>query len=232
MGVFARIFDMSKAAANEALNKLEDPVMMLNHYLRSMKEEIDTAQRSLSKQVAAERVLKQRIDEYNELAAEWERKAAELLASGLEAEARHALSTKLHYVDKGLACAEQYGAARLHTEEIVQQLERLKSEYAVMQEKRTELAARAQKMASQQAKSSAASGHYRFEGGYAASGFQRIEEKIMQWEAQTELAGQSYGRGQGPYAASGADPLSEANRDARIEEHLARLKQQSPAKGQ
>ncbi|CAG7649858.1 PspA/IM30 family protein [Paenibacillus allorhizosphaerae] len=232
MGVFSRIMDLSKAAANEALNKLEDPVMMLNHYLRSMKEEIVAVERTLSKQIATERALKQRIDEYNQLAAQWENKAADLVANGLEAEARHALSTKLHYVDKALECAEQYGAARLRTEELNQQLEQTKSEYAVMQEKRTELAARAQKMASQQAKTSPSAGHYSFEGGYAASGFQRIEEKIMQWEAQTELAGQSYTRGNAPFADSTADHPSEASRDARVEEQLARLRQQSSVKEQ
>lgn len=233
MGVFTRILDLSKAAANEALNKLEDPVMMLNHYLRSMKEEMDSIQRTLSKQVAAERALKQRIDDNNQLASQWEKKAAEALANGLEAEARHALSSKLHYSDKAVEYTEQYEAARLRSEELAQQLEQAKAEYAVMQEKRTELAARAQKMASQEAKPSASGFIHRFEGGYASSGFQRIEEKILQWEAQSELTSRPYTQANGPYTEmSGrhaADKRAEADREARIDEQLTKMKQEHSA---
>ncbi|WP_161783548.1 PspA/IM30 family protein [Paenibacillus tyrfis] len=187
MGVLTRLSDLSRAAAHEALSKLEDPVMMLNHYLRTMKEEIDEVQRTLNKQSGAERSLKMQIDAYNRLAAQCEKNAAEALADGREEEARQAMEAKLHYLDKSLECSEWYEAAKQRLEELSQQLEETKAAYAAMQEKRTELVARAQKVEAQ-VKPSAPRFLYSFEGGAAARGFDRIEERIMQSEALAELS--------------------------------------------
>ena len=36
MSIFKRMKDMTKASVNELLDKMEDPVVMLNQYLRDM----------------------------------------------------------------------------------------------------------------------------------------------------------------------------------------------------
>ena len=41
MGIFKRMKDITKASLHEALDKLEDPVVMLNQYLRDMEQEIN-----------------------------------------------------------------------------------------------------------------------------------------------------------------------------------------------
>lgn len=43
MGVFKRIKDMTKASVNDMLDKVEDPIVMLNQYLRDMEAEIHEA---------------------------------------------------------------------------------------------------------------------------------------------------------------------------------------------
>jgi phage shock protein A len=63
MGVFKRITDMTKAGMNEMLDKVEDPVVMLNQYIRDMEEEIAQAEVTVAKQIANERKLLQRLEE-------------------------------------------------------------------------------------------------------------------------------------------------------------------------
>ena len=63
MGVFKRIKDMTKASVNDMLDKVEDPIVMLNQYLRDMEAEIHEAEVTVAKQMANERRMKQRLDE-------------------------------------------------------------------------------------------------------------------------------------------------------------------------
>lgn len=41
------VVSMTKAAANEILGKMENPVTMLNHYLRDLDEEIARAEQNM-----------------------------------------------------------------------------------------------------------------------------------------------------------------------------------------
>ena len=82
MGVFQRIKDMTKASVHDLLDKVEDPVLMLNQYLRDMEEEIAKAEVTVAKQMASERKLKERLEETNRLGAERELRAAAALKEG------------------------------------------------------------------------------------------------------------------------------------------------------
>lgn len=218
MGVLSRMLDLSKAAVHEALDKLESPGMMLNHYLRSMEEEIHSVQQALVKQTAAERGLEQQIADYNRLAGESERKAAEALADDRPEEARQAIELKLGYLDKAAAAGDAYEAGKLRLAELERQLEQAKAEYARLQAKRDELGARLQKAKAkvQTAMPSFSSG---VETGSAARGFGRIEQTILRLEAQAEL---------NERAAKQEGPAPDAAREALIEEQLNRLRSGAP----
>src|SRR3954471_17379529 len=100
MGVFSRIKDMTKASIHEVLDKVEDPIVMLNQYLRDMEEEIAQAEVTVARQIANERKLKGRLDEAVRFTAQREEQAKEALKSGQEAAARQALEQKLYYEGK------------------------------------------------------------------------------------------------------------------------------------
>ena len=70
MGVFKRIKDMTKASVNDMLDKVEDPIVMLNQYLRDMEAEIHEAEVTVAKQMANERRMKQRVDEAAKVAGQ------------------------------------------------------------------------------------------------------------------------------------------------------------------
>ncbi|MFD0711958.1 PspA/IM30 family protein [Paenibacillus sp. GCM10027626] len=233
MSVFARMVNLTKAAAHELLEKLEDPVMMMNQYVRNMQDEIEQLQNEKVKQEATARGLKTQLEESTRLANMYEEKALEALANNREAEAREALSTKLHYAEKSVSYQEWHSAAVSRSAELAHRLEEAKVELEALQKKRTELTARVKQAAvqSRQTMPSFSMGA-NLDGGSAARGFQRIEEKIMQWEAHLELAGQApftppYGSGYGAQAgtAATADPA----KSALIDEQLEQLRKKLPA---
>ncbi len=94
MGVFSRLKDMTKASINEVLDRVEDPILMLNQYLRDMEAEIAQAEVTVAKHMASERMLKQQKDESARIAARKEAAAEQALRNNQEAAARQALEEK------------------------------------------------------------------------------------------------------------------------------------------
>lgn len=215
MGILKRVVSITKAAANEMLDKIENPVMMLNHYLRNLDEEIAKAERSLPQQQAQTRMLQAKLSELNEQAAYYEGKALQAAAEQREDDARTALEAKLLYMEQVEEKARLLQIATEAAAELERRIETLKEEKARLQSKRTELIARVrQNEAAEGGQTSSPSR----QGSEAARGFERIEQKVMEWEAQRELS-KSAANGAG---ALGQDLQSE-RRSARVEEELKRL---------
>lgn len=196
MSVLARILNLTKASANEVLNKLEDPVMMMNQYVRNMEDDIDHLKSELARQKAAAKAYKTRMEECGQLAAEHQAKAEAAVAAELEAEARKALEANLRYTEQAAEYRHLHDTASMQAASLEQQLEEAKAEYETLLKKREDLASRIKK-AEAESRSSAPSFTSGIRPGAAARGFGRIEDKIAQWEAQLELAKQ----GRGTYAA-------------------------------
>ncbi|TDF94111.1 PspA/IM30 family protein [Paenibacillus piri] len=216
MGAWKRIVDISKAAVNEALNKMEQPEMMLNHYLRSMEEETHHIRQALIQEAAAHRMLEQQIAGCNRQAEQFDRKAGEAMADERMAEARQALESKLDFLDKAAEYTRASEASAARTAELERRLNQAQADYADMQAKRSELMERAGKVKSHaQAYAAAAGTGYFAETGSAARGFQRIEETITRKEAEIE-------------AANSVQAAAAAARESLIEEQLSRLRSRTP----
>ncbi|WEK55155.1 MAG: PspA/IM30 family protein [Candidatus Cohnella colombiensis] len=188
MGVFQRMKDLTKASVHDLLDKLEDPVVMLNQYLRDMEIEIHDAEVTVAKQMAAERRLKQRLDEALRIGVEREGQAEHALRSGNEDLARKLLEDKVHADRQVEELSGFYSQANAQVSELTSQLHEMKEEYYKLRSKRNELAARAQ-MATARKQMSKISSLHSIESGNASRGFHRMEEKIMQLEAEAEVAG-------------------------------------------
>ncbi|GIQ67020.1 membrane protein [Paenibacillus cisolokensis] len=212
--VLNRLLNITKAAAHELLDKLEDPVRMMDYYVKNAAEEIERLKAEIAKQKGTERWLETRLEELRQQTAQAEERAAEAVTGGREAEARLALEAKLHYMEKADETARQLDAARAAVAELERRLETAKAAHASMQARHGELAERARKAAAQV--------RYAGCGSEALSGFERMEEKIMQWESRSELAAKRYA--ESGHAGSPA-PDAAAARHARIEEELERLRQ-------
>ncbi|WP_274648695.1 PspA/IM30 family protein [Paenibacillus humicola] len=236
MGVLNRLIDMTKAAAHEMLDKMEDPALMLNHYVRKAQSEIESAEVELARQEAQAKSSRQQAAEFAKLAELCETKAMDAMSGGSEAGAREALSLKLGYAEKARELEQLSAAAAARAEELKQRLETAKAELAAMQKKRDELITRVRQTQAkaQTSMPSFSGGTGAADYGSAARGFQRMEEKIVHWETQAELSGNRYGYtvpvsvGGAVYGGPAA-PAEHPAREAQINEQLERLRKRLSA---
>ena len=217
MGVFQRMKDITKASIHDLLDKMEDPIVMLNQYLRDMEVEIREAEVTVARQMAAERRMKHRLDEATRLGFEREAQAEQALRSGNELLARKLLEEKLQYDQQVAELAGFHAQANAQVSELTAQLHEMKEEFYKLRNKRNELAARAQ-MAKARKQLAQASTLHTIESGNAAAGFGRMEEKIMQMEAEADVAripGTPFG---------GVPSRLDPEKSFRVEQELAALK--------
>lgn len=215
MSVFKRIKDMTKATIHDMLDKVEDPVVMLNQYIRDMEEEISKAEVTVAKQMATERRMLQRLEEAKSNMNQWEERAERALLAGDEQAAREALDQKLYFEERVQEFAAMHEKAKEQATQLHEQLHEMKDEFYQMRNKRNELVARAQ-WANARKQMAEISTVNTIESSYASKGFHRMEEKIMEMEIEADIV-------RGPYRRPSItqDPL----RNDKIDQQLEALKQ-------
>lgn len=216
MGVFQRIKDMTKASINDMLDKVEDPIKMLNQYIRDMEEEIAQAEVTVAKQMANERRLKQRLEEMNRLVQEREDIAIAALKDGQEATAKQALEEKLHYAEKAAEYSTMHAEAKTQADDLMAQLHDMKHEFYQMRNKRNELASRAQ-IAKAKKQMAQVTSVAQIGAGSASIGFQRMEEKIIQLEVEAEIS-------RTPYTSRSGSGTVDLVRNEKVESEMEELR--------
>ncbi|MDD3363639.1 MAG: PspA/IM30 family protein [Syntrophomonas sp.] len=185
MSLFKRINDNVRANLNALLDKAEDPAKLLNQYLMDMGDDIVDAESSVARQLVVVHKFKSQYEEASELVAKRETQAMEALQKDREDLARRALEDKtLHKAradDYKLQYENGYGTAEM----LKSQLREMKDEYERLKAKRDTLVARAQSAKAQKKVTGISAS---FGKDNSRRGFDRMEEKVMQMEAEIQVA--------------------------------------------
>jgi len=226
MSILNRIATLTKAALHEGLNKLEDPMLLTGQYLRDLEDEIYTAERNERDLKAAAAVLEHRKHEYQMQAEQAESFAVKALAQGNEAEAKLAVQAKLKYLESEQECTHRLDETRITLSNLESSIRNAQEERTRLKEKRVELAARARQAKETLHTAPRVIGHNPNNGKFVqalntketARGFDRMEEKITEWEIHAEKKLPS---SVAPY------PSVDSGLSTAVEAELARLRSQN-----
>ncbi len=183
--MFKRIRDITAASVNDILDKAEDPVKMINQFLRDMEEDIAEAEVAVAKQIAIEKRFKEQRDEATVLVQKRADQAQKALEMGNEDLARRALQDKHEQQDRLTTFSAEYDKAKVLADDLRTKLEQMKDELLKMKGRREMLVARADAAKVQKQINHAMGG---FGTDSASRGFARMEEKVNQMEAEAEAS--------------------------------------------
>ncbi|BCG58004.1 PspA/IM30 family protein [Paenibacillus sp. URB8-2] len=197
MSILERIATLTKAAMHEGLNRLENPVIMTGQYLRDLDDRIEEAEQRSRDLQAAAKLLERRLKEYSMLAELSEGDALKALENGDEEKAKQAIEAKLAYTESERECSAGLEETRQVLAGLGYEIAAAKEERGRLKAKRDELAERAERLRkvpgnTTSAPSSTTPAPCRtvFSGlntHAAARGFERMEEKIQEWEARQDF---------------------------------------------
>jgi len=186
MSIFKRLRDLTVASVNDALDSMEDPVVMLNQYMRDMEVEIGQVEVAVARQVALEKKFRQQWEEATALVEKRDRQVKLALVEQEDELARRALMDKKQFEARAQEYEELYRTASEAAAQMREKLTELKEEFYKMRAKRFTLMARAQVARTQKQVNQAVTG---IGTQTAGRGFARMEEKVIRMEAEAQLSG-------------------------------------------
>jgi phage shock protein A len=174
MGIFDRMGKVISSNVNALLEKAEDPKKNIDLIVEEMKDQIRAAKKELVEAVAAEKVLRKKVEDLDAEVEKWERRAELALKANDEKLAREAL------VHKKRVVTERDRAEALRAEQRATVLT-MKPELDRMEGKQKELEVKKGTIAAQVKQARAGGGAENLgakAGGSAFAEFRRMEDQI------------------------------------------------------
>ncbi|GAE92967.1 phage shock protein A [Gracilibacillus boraciitolerans JCM 21714] len=167
------------------LDKAEDPVKMLDQFMREMESDIREVESAVAKQIANEKMLKRKADDAQALVEKRQSQAEQAIEAGNEDLARRALEDKKDQESQANLLRESWDRAKADADQLREKLDEMKKEYQQMQLKKDSLKARAEtaKTRTKMNRTLSSIGN-----DDSKRGFERMEEKVMQFEAEADTS--------------------------------------------
>ncbi|WP_284139832.1 MULTISPECIES: PspA/IM30 family protein [unclassified Virgibacillus] len=182
---FKRMKTVVSSELNAMLDKAEDPVKMLEQFLREMGEEIQEVEKAVAKQIANEKILKRKADDAKVMVEKRLGQAEQAVKANNDELARRALEDKKEYENQANLLSESWEQAKNDVEMLQTKLDEMKKEYQQMKLKKDGLKARA---VSAKTKTKINRTMSSIGSDDSKRGFERMEEKVMQFEAEAETS--------------------------------------------
>ncbi|AIF43200.1 PspA/IM30 family protein [Virgibacillus halodenitrificans] len=212
---FGRMKTVVSSELNAMLDKAEDPVKMLDQFMRDMSEDIREAEAAVAKQIANEKMLKRKANDAKALVEKRQKQAEQAIEAGNEDLARRALQDKNEHESNANSLNESWERAKQDADTLRNKLEEMKKEYQEMKLKKDSLKARAESARTRTKMNRTMSS---IGSDDSKRGFERMEEKVMQYEAEAETS-----EDMSQSSRSLDDEFEELNND-NVDDELAALK--------
>lgn len=183
MGIMDRLSRLLRANVNEALDRAEDPELMLDQMLRDMETNIAAARSQVASMIAQEKELEADLREVTELSGEWQSKAEAAVQAGKDDLAREALRRKKDNDESAGLYEQQLSSQKQTLARMKDQLQSLESKFQSTLSQRDTLIARQRRAKSSQQVAETVS---TFSPMDPTSDLDRIERKIRSQEARAE----------------------------------------------
>lgn len=219
MSIFRRIFRIGKANVNSALDKLEDPVKMIDQILRELDQDIAKMTAAVTSQMAVEKRFERELQETEQIIARRDEQARVAVEQGDDNLAREALIDKKRHIEKRDALKVNYDKAKETAARLRKQLEDMKSRVQDMKTKRSALIAQAEAAKATKRITRTMSG---VGNENLAESFYKMEEKIQQMHDEAQAA-QELAESERSLDSKFEELMSKTT-DKDVEDELAQLK--------
>lgn len=218
MSLFKRFRDLTLSNINALIDKAEDPIKMTDQYIRDMQNDLEDAEKAVAAQIAIEKKFKALYEEQEALVKKREEQAHTAAKAQNIDLARRALEEKKNAETKLVEYKTSYDQNKAAADNLRAKLEEMRKQLTEMKNKRETLVARYNAAKAQSEINKAMSG---FNSDTAAAGMKRMEEKMLQAEAQAEASNEMHGKGK-----SLDEEFESLGRDQEVEDELAALLKQ------
>mgnify|MGYP002777084935 FL=1 len=183
MGLFDRIMRVIRANINSLVSRAEDPEKILEQTVLDMQDDLIQLRQAVAQAIATQKRTERQYSQAMNTADEWYRRAQLALQKGDDTLAREALTRRKTYQETATAMKGQLDQQTVVVGQLKQNMVKLESKISEAKTKKDLYIARARSAkASQQINDMLG----RVGTGSSMAAFERMEEKVLQMEAQAE----------------------------------------------
>jgi phage shock protein A len=192
MGLFDRLSRVVRANVNDLVSKAEDPEKVLEQAVIDMQEDLVQLRQAVARAIATQKRSEQQYNKNQAEANTWQQRAQLALSKGDENLAREALVRKKSFSDAAATLKVQLDQQTGNVATLKRNLIALESKISEAKTKKDMLRARANAAKAQKQLQDTMGG---IDTSSAMAAFERMEDKVMQLEAESESAAELGGVG-------------------------------------
>ncbi|MRH42858.1 PspA/IM30 family protein [Aquibacillus halophilus] len=182
---FSRVKTVVSSEMNSMLDKAEDPVKMLDQFMREMESDIREVESAVAKQIANEKMLHRKYSDSQALVEKRQGQAEKAIEAGNDDLARRALEDKSDLQQQADSLNQSWERAKKDADTLREKLDEMKKEYQDMKLKKDSMKARAESAKTRTKMNRTMSS---IGSDDSKRGFERMEEKVMQFEAEADTS--------------------------------------------
>lgn len=183
MGLIDRITRVFRANVNNMVGNAEDPEKILEQTVADMQEDLVQLRQAVASAIATQKRTERQANQADSTAQEWYNRAQMALNQGNETLAREALTKRKSYQETATALKTQLEQQSTVVSRLKKDMQTLEAKIGELKTKKDMYIARAKSAQASQRLNEMLGG---VDATSSLSAFERMEEKVLQLEAQSE----------------------------------------------